>query len=79
VGEVGSGHLPAGLSPPIFYARRGDRAANRLVVERALLRAGGSVTRAARLLGVGRNTLRAALAPSVGPVGEGSERRRSRG
>jgi transcriptional regulator of acetoin/glycerol metabolism len=42
------------------YDWRGNREANRLVVERVLKITGGNVKKAAQLLGVSRNTVRGA-------------------
>jgi len=50
-------HLPLQTSLRVQYKRRGDREENRIVVERALRITGGNVKRAARLLGVSRNTM----------------------
>jgi DNA-binding NtrC family response regulator len=60
--EIGVQHLPGGLTPCLQYKRRGDRKENRIVVEQALKITGGSVMKAARLLGVSRNTIKAACA-----------------
>jgi two-component system response regulator HydG len=62
--EIDVRHLPAGLSPCLEYKRHGDPEANRVVVERMLKMTGGNVKKAARLLGVSRNTLNAARAMS---------------
>ncbi len=59
--EVGPMHLPAEVCPVLRYDRRGDRAANRQVIERALARTDGNVKAAARLLGVSRGTVLAVL------------------
>jgi len=59
--EIGEGHLPDGLCPRLLYQRWGDRATNRLVVERALKRTGGSVKEAAQLLGISRTAVHALL------------------
>jgi DNA-binding NtrC family response regulator len=76
--EVGAGHLPEGVSPSLCYERRGDRAANRRVVERALKRAGGNQAEAARLLGVARNTVRFARVLEVSPARDEGELGRRR-
>ena len=57
--EIGAEHLPAWLRPLLQYQRRGDREANRLVVQRTLAITGGNVTAAAKLLGISRNALNA--------------------
>jgi DNA-binding NtrC family response regulator len=57
--EIGVQHLPAGLTPRLEYKRHGGREENRMVVERVLQITGGNVKKAARLLGVSRNTLNA--------------------
>jgi two-component system, NtrC family, response regulator len=53
-------HLPSKLKPVLGYRRRGDREANRAVIERVLQVTGGNVTKAARLLRVSRTTVMAA-------------------
>jgi len=58
--EIGVKHLPGGLTRRLQYKRHGDREENRIVVERVLKITGGNVKKAARLLGVSRNTLNAA-------------------
>jgi len=58
--EIGVQHLPAELTPRLQFKRRGDREGNRIVVERVLRITGGNVKKAARLLGVSRNTVNAA-------------------
>ncbi len=55
--EVGVGHLPPEICPPLRYVRRGDPEVNRRTIERALARTGGNVKAAARLLGVSRGTV----------------------
>jgi len=57
-------HLPVELTPRLQYRRWGNRDENRAVVERVLRMTGGNVKKAARLLGVSRNTLNAARAMS---------------
>jgi DNA-binding NtrC family response regulator len=57
--EIDVKHLPVELTPRLEYKRRGDREENRIVVERVLEITGGNVMKAARLLGVSRNTLNA--------------------
>jgi transcriptional regulator of acetoin/glycerol metabolism len=57
-------HLPADLTRRLQYKRRGNRDENRAVVERVLRVTGGNVKKAARLLGVSRNTLNAVRAVS---------------
>jgi DNA-binding NtrC family response regulator len=64
--EIGVQHLPAKLTPCLEYKRRGDREANRLVVERVLRVTGGNVKKAARLLGVSRNTVNAVRSTQSG-------------
>lgn len=61
VGEIRPEHVPEGLCPPLRYQRHGDPAANRHAAEQALQRTEGNMKRAALLLGVSRNTLRARL------------------
>jgi DNA-binding NtrC family response regulator len=56
--------LPAELTPRRQYKRRGNREENRAVVERVLRLTRGNVKKAARLLGVSRNTLNAVRAMS---------------
>ena len=58
--EIGVEHVPSDLFPHLQYRRRGDREENRLVVERTLRITGGNVKKATELLGVCRNTLKAA-------------------
>ena len=60
--EIGPEHLPAWLRPPLRYQRRGDRDANRVVVESALRRTRGNKKQAASLLGISRTYLNAMLA-----------------
>jgi DNA-binding NtrC family response regulator len=55
--EILAEDLTEGLCPVLKYVRRGDRAANRRAVERALERTGGNVKAAARVLGVSRTTI----------------------
>jgi len=59
--EIGAEHLPEEVCPVLRYQRHGDAKANRIVAERAMLKAGGNVTAAARLLGISRNSLAALL------------------
>ncbi len=59
--EIRPEHLPDEVCTHLRYQRRGDPRANRVAVERALRQAGGNVKRAAKLLGVNRNTLHAVL------------------
>lgn len=66
--EVRPEHIADGLGKPLRYVRRGDRAANRIAVERALKRTAGNVRRAAKLLGVSRNAVHALLAGRTGTV-----------
>lgn len=54
--------LPTEVCNRLRYQRRGDARANRVAVERALRQAGGNVRRAAKLLGVNRNTVHAVMA-----------------
>jgi DNA-binding NtrC family response regulator len=58
---IGPEYVPEEVCPPLRYQRRGDRVANRIVVERALRQTGGNVKRAARLLGVSRTAVQAVL------------------
>jgi len=60
--KIGVEHFPAEMSQRLRYKRRGDRAENRVVLERALRMTGGNVTKAARLVGVSRNAFNAARA-----------------
>jgi len=72
-GEIRVDHLPVAVYPPLRYIRRGDPEGNRRAVERALERTGGSVARAAALLGVRRNTVKAVLRSrrtAAGQVGD---------
>ena len=55
-GEIRPEHLPQWLQSTLCYRRRGDREANRLVVERSLRVTGGNVSAAARLVGMSRTT-----------------------
>lgn len=59
--EIGPVHLPEGLSPPLHYRRWGNRAENRVAVDRAMKKTDGNVTHAARVLGISRNALHAIL------------------
>ena len=59
--EIGEAHLPDGLCPPPHYHRWGDRAANRLAVDRALKQTGGNVKKAAQILGISRNAVHAIM------------------
>lgn len=65
--EIGPEHVPPGTCPVLRYARRGDREANRLAVERSLKLTGGNVKAAARLLGISRNALSAARSIASDP------------
>ena len=58
--EIGVEHLPPELRLPFRFNRRGDRKTNRIVVEQVLRMTGGNVMKAAKLLGVTRNTVRGA-------------------
>lgn len=62
-GEIRPEHVPEELCPPLRYQRHGDPGANCRVVQQALQRTEGNMNRAALLLGVSRNTLRARLPP----------------
>jgi DNA-binding NtrC family response regulator len=64
--EIRPEHLPDEVCSRLRYQRRGDPRANRVAVERALRQAGGNVKRAAKLLGVNRNTVHAILAFRTG-------------
>jgi DNA-binding NtrC family response regulator len=63
-------HLPGEVIPRLQYKRRGDRAENRRVLERALQMTGGNVTKAAQLVGVSRNTFNAARANLLAGYGD---------
>lgn len=58
VHEIGPEHVPETLHPQLWYRRHGDRAANRVAVERALSVTSGNVKAAAKMLGITRNALR---------------------
>ncbi len=60
--EISPEHLPEEVGAGLRYQRRGDPRANRVAVERALRQTGGNVKRAAKLLGVNRNTVHAVMA-----------------
>jgi len=62
LGEIDVQHLPGELTPRLQYKRHGDPEENRIVVARILRITGGNVRKAARLLGVSRNTVKAACA-----------------
>ncbi len=64
--EIRPEHLADEVCAHLRYQRRGDPRANRVAVERALRQAGGNVKRAAKLLGVNRNTVHAILALRTG-------------
>jgi DNA-binding NtrC family response regulator len=59
--KIGPAHMPDKVAPLLPYTRHGDRAGNRIAVERALKRTGGNVKRAATLLGVSRTVVHGVL------------------
>lgn len=63
-------HFPEEMIPRLRYTRRGDRAENRVVLERALRMTGGNVTKAAQLVGVSRNAFNAARANLLAGYGD---------
>ncbi len=65
--EIGAEHLPEEVWPFLRYERHGDPKVNRMVVKRALLKTGGNVKGAARLLGISRNALNSLLGPQRQP------------
>ena len=76
-GIIGAEHLPHGIGSMRRYQRRGNREANRIVVERMLRITRGNVKAAAKLLDISRNTIRTfrvsdeARLPVAGRQGDG--------
>lgn len=62
--EIAAEHLPEEVCPVIRYQRHGDPKANRIAAERTLMRTGGNVKAAARILGISRNALNMLLGKS---------------